>query len=113
MSTKIRDGLVSISDKNEVPLEIGGHILMYLSFKHPQALAMMTYFTQEMLVRGYLAGASICATIAYSDDLIDKFIDTSDKVFSDISLNIKKGTDFKDLLEGPIKHSGFQRLTNK
>ena len=86
---------------------------MYLSFKHPQALAMMTYFTQEMLVRGYLAGASICATIAYSDDLIDKFIDTSDKVFSDISLNIKKGTDFKDLLEGPIKHSGFQRLTNK
>ena len=112
IARKLRREITTISTKHHVPLEIGGHVLMYLSFNHSQGQKIMTYFTQEMLTKGFLAGASICSTVAYTDKLIDMFLDNTDKVFYEIGDNMKKGTDFKNLLIGPVKHSGFQRLTN-
>jgi glutamate-1-semialdehyde 2,1-aminomutase len=111
ISYKIRTELTKISKKHNVPLEIGGHTLMYLSFNHSQAQEIMTYYTQEMLSKGFLAGASICSTIAYTDKLIEKFIANTEIVFNEIGKNIKINTDFNDLLIGPVKHSGFKRLT--
>ena len=112
IAKKLRYEINTISTKHHVPLEIGGHVLMYLSFNHTQGQKIMTYFTQEMLTKGFLAGASICATVAYTDKIIDMFLENTDKVFFEIGENMKKGTDFKKLLIGPVKHSGFQRLTN-
>jgi glutamate-1-semialdehyde aminotransferase len=84
--------------------------LTHISFDHPEALAMQTYYTQEMLKRGFLVGAAVYTTYAYSPEIINKFITASRQVFAVMGQQLKAGETIAALLEGPIKHSGFKRL---
>ena len=41
----------------------------------------MTYFTQEMLKKGFLAGGQVATSYAYNQKIINKYLKTVDIVF--------------------------------
>jgi len=63
-----------------------------------------------MLAKGYLLGAAVYTTYAYSDDIIDRFITDSDSAFAVIKEALSIG-DVKKYLKGDVIHAGFKRLT--
>ena len=68
-----------------------------------------TFYTQEMLKKGYLVGASIYATNAYTTSIINRFGEHTKKVFEQLSQYLKDGI-LLDKIEGPIIETGFKRL---
>jgi len=99
-----------LAQKHGLNIEISGiPPLTHLTFKADNPSEIQTFYTQEMLAKGYLLGASVYSTYAYSDGIIAKFISDSDTVFKSIQHLIKTG-DIKKRLKGGCKHSGFRRL---
>lgn len=75
-----------------------------------ESLAIRTLFTQEMLKLGFLASSLIYITYAHRKTHIDQYFKAVDKTFAVISKAINENK-VLDLLEGPVAHSGFARLT--
>lgn len=73
-------------------------------------LVVKTVFTQEMLKKGYLASNLTYVSLAHTKEIADKYVGTAGKVIKNIKKAIKKGN-LESMLEGPVCHSGFQRLT--
>ncbi len=106
----INKGWKDIAQKHGIPIQINGiPPLTSLTFKTEHPLEVQTFYTQEMLAKGYLLGAAVYTTAAYTDSIIAKFISDSDPVFSEIKESIKSGG-IKSRLKGECKHSGFKRL---
>lgn len=79
-------------------------------FPTEQALALKTLFTQEMLKRGFLAGNVIYLSIAHTPELCQKYIEAMSDVFTQLKKAIDEKVDIASLIDGPVCHSGFQRL---
>lgn len=84
--------------------------LTHLAFEEKDAAALQTLYTQEMLKKGYLLGASVYTSYAYSEGMIDRFVADSDSVFALMRRAVSSG-DTHSFLEGPPAYSGFKRLT--
>ena len=80
------------------------------TFKSNNSLEYKTFITQEMLKKGYLASTSIYLSTAHSDDIINQYLFEFEMVVEKISLIEQKGLKIEDFLDGPVCHSGFQRL---
>lgn len=83
--------------------------LATFAFEHDNPNALLTLFTQEMLRLGYLAGAQVYTNVAHTDDRIDDYLENVEQVFQILAAADQAG-DVVDRLNGPVKHSGFQRL---
>lgn len=72
--------------------------------------ALRTLFTQEMLARGYLAGASVYVSYAHKEKHVKTYLKAVDGVFGIMrkALESKSITSF---LRGEVAQSGFKRLT--
>ncbi|MDE6202720.1 MAG: hypothetical protein K2G19_04520, partial [Lachnospiraceae bacterium] len=57
----------------------------------------------------YLVSSAIYSTVAYNDEIIDRFAKDTGEAFEIIAEAIKEGTVEKHL-RGPVKQSGFARL---
>lgn len=84
--------------------------LSYLGFQHPEPLALTTYFTQEMLRRGVLAGGAFYASLAHSEAEVNEYLDGVAAVFPMVADAVRQG-DVMSRLEGPVRHAGFHRLS--
>jgi glutamate-1-semialdehyde 2,1-aminomutase len=84
--------------------------LSHFSFESANAKALMTLFTQEMLDRSFLASDSFYASYAHQSEHLDAYGTALEEVFTLLARAEESG-DVTQLLRGPIKHSGFQRLT--
>ena len=73
-------------------------------------MALKTYFTQEMLKEGFLAANGVYASYAHNDEVLEKYKEACDVVFSKIAGIFAAGNDIRDSLNGPVCHSGFERL---
>lgn len=80
--------------------------LAHIHFHTPDPLAAQTYYAQAMLDKGYLVGAAVYATQAYTPEIVAAFIEDSRDAFSTLA----NTPDIRPLLRGPIKHAGFKRL---
>ena len=78
-------------------------------FDNNYHLECKTLLTQEMLKRGFLASTTCYLSTAHTEEIIWNYLDNLDKVFELIAYNIEKNS-FKDSLEGPVCHNGFNRL---
>jgi len=108
---RINEGWRSLAEKHGLKICINGMpSLTHISFDTADPLAVQTLYAQEMLEKGYLLGAAVYTTYAYSEEIIDQFIAESDSVFGLIKEAISKG-DVKKYLKGEVIHSGFNRLT--
>ena len=105
---KIKTGWKKLANKNNIKIGISGQdAIPYLRFDYPNSLEILTYFTQEMLKKGFLAGAQVATSYAYNEKVINKYLKEVDKVFGKINNCLIVG---KFPLKGQIKHSTFKRL---
>lgn len=84
--------------------------LITLSWNYDNIQEIRTLFTQEMLKRGYLASVSVYVSYCHTEKHIKEYLNNADEVFGIIENAIEKNK-VSDLLEGPVAHKGFQRLT--
>ncbi|KKN31432.1 hypothetical protein LCGC14_0823910 [marine sediment metagenome] len=84
--------------------------LVTFTIDYENALAIKTLYTQEMLKRGYLAATSVYVSYAHTEEIVNEYMKNVDEVFELIK-NAIDNNNINTLLEGPISHSGFQRLT--
>ncbi len=83
--------------------------MAHLQFDHPDDLAVRTLYTQEMLSRGFLAGAAYYPTLAHTERDMALFEQAVGESFQALAEAIREGT-ISSALKGPVAHSGFRRL---
>ena len=105
----IKKKLIELAKKNNIKIGITGiDVIPVIKFDYSNNLKITTFFTQEMLKKGFLAGSTISTSYAYNDKIINKYLKAVDEVFNKISIGILKNN-LK--IKGEIKHSTFRRLT--
>jgi glutamate-1-semialdehyde 2,1-aminomutase len=107
---KIGNHWKELAQKYNLPLEISG-LPALISFTVPVEnwLKYKTLITQEMLKKGILATNTVYVSIEHTEDIVDVYIDHLDPVLSIIS-ECETGRNIDQLIEGPVCHSGFNRL---
>ncbi|MDA2929388.1 aminotransferase class III-fold pyridoxal phosphate-dependent enzyme [Acidobacteria bacterium AH-259-O06] len=109
---EINQGWIDAARASDLKITISGiQPLTHISFNHPEALALQTFYAQEMLKKGFLVGASVYSTFAYTPEIIKEFIAATREVFLQIRERLSRGGSIVHYLDGPIKHEGFKRLT--
>jgi len=105
----IKNGWIKISKKHKIDISISGlRTILYLKFNYKNNSEITTFFTQEMLKKGYLAGSQVATSYAYNKIIIKNYLKEVDLVFAKIKIFLDKG---KFPLKGKVKHSTFKRLT--
>jgi glutamate-1-semialdehyde 2,1-aminomutase len=83
--------------------------LLFFSFKDGDGRVMKTLFVQEMLKRGILATTQFYASYVHTDEYIEIYANALSDVFALMAKAVRDGN-ASNLLNGPVAHSGFQRL---
>ena len=108
---RIKDGWENLAQKHNLSIETNGILpLIHFGFMYENPLAYKTFFTQEMLKEGFLAGLGVYASLAHTDKMIDKYLQACDRVFEKIEVVHKQQRDINEMLDGPVCHAGFERL---
>lgn len=108
---KVQEGWKAIAEKTGVRIHISGILpLSHFEFEYDNPLVYKTYFTQEMLAEGFLAGTGLYVSLAHTDEIVEKYLQAVERVFGKIEEIRKKGGDIADDLKGPVCHAGFERL---
>jgi glutamate-1-semialdehyde 2,1-aminomutase len=111
MGKRIKSIWRQAAKKYDLDIMVGGmDPIAHFSFLGDLQLELKTLFTQEMLKKGFLATNSFYASYAHKREHIKAYEVATDSVFEMLALSLKKGNTV-GLLEGPVCHSGFQRLT--
>ena len=108
---QINRGWENLSKEYSLPIEIMGiPPLTTFHFVSDNSQVMHTLFTQEMLKRGFLASKSVYVSYSHSNQHVKDYLSNVERVFSTIQQGIENGK-INSLLEGPVAHEGFKRLT--
>ena len=81
-----------------------------LLFSGDEIFSRKTFFTQEMLKRGFLASNVIYLSLTHCEAIIDSYAAAASDIFDQSKIQFENGSISK-LLDGDVCHSGFQRLT--
>jgi glutamate-1-semialdehyde 2,1-aminomutase len=84
--------------------------MTHYHFEHEEAQAMMTFYVQEMLGKGFLASGRFYASYAHRDEHVNAYLEASRAIFEDMAQALREG-DLMAKLRGPVAHAGFKRLT--
>ena len=84
--------------------------LSIFAFDYPNYLEIKTVFNQEMLKRGFLTTTAFYPTLAHEGSHLDKYEHAVNEVFNIIKDAIQTNK-LGLILEGPVCHDGFKRLT--
>ncbi len=105
------EGWQQLGRKHGIPVTTPGRPEMaLLGFEHPEAAAITTMMTSRMLTRGYLAAGGFNAMLAHEPHHVSAYLAALDEVFAELRQGIEDG-DVAKQIGGPIKHTGFARLT--
>lgn len=108
---QVREAWQRSARESGVDIEISGRpALLHFSFRHPERKALSTLFTQEMLERGFLANPSFYASVAHTEQVIERYEDATRESFREVARAIDGGN-IEACLKGGVAHSGFARLT--
>lgn len=108
---KIKLGWQELAEKYDLTIEQWGlPSLAGFTFNSSNNMIYKTYITQELLLKGFLAGNSIYASVAHSDSILRAYFEELDSIFARIKLCEQGEKDPSTLLKGPICQSGFARL---
>ena len=109
----IIEGWDKLAKEHEINIQLKKEFPPLATFVFNQgsdSQALHTLFTQEMLKRGFLASKSVYVSYAHTKEHILDYLENVDFVFSLLKEAIEK-KNVVDLLEGPVAHDGFKRLT--
>jgi glutamate-1-semialdehyde 2,1-aminomutase len=105
------EGWRTLGSKHRLPITTPGRPAgAILAFDHPEAAALTTLMTAQMLQRGFLAGGAFNATLAHEPRHVDSYLNALDEVFAELAKAIDND-DIAKRIGGPVKHTGFARLT--
>ncbi len=108
---KMQQKWKDLAGSNKLSISVSGiPALSTYSFNSENAQEYKTYVTQEMLKKGILASTHFYACTEHSDENIDRYFNELDTVYKTISKCEEGKMNIKELLEGPVCHSGFKRL---
>ncbi len=108
---KAKKGWADAAAAAGIEIHIGGiDPLGHFSFVCEDPAAAATYFNQLMLDRGYIASTQLYASYAHDEAIVDAYVAACAEAFRSVADAVRKG-DVATRLRGPVKHSGFQRLT--
>jgi len=108
---RFQEGLLETARQEGVPLTAHGHpALTTIQFEHPQATALGTLLTVRMLAHSILAGSGFYVSLAHTDRHVDAYLAAAREVFVELAKAIKQD-DIRERIGGPVRHSGFARLT--
>lgn len=103
-------GWNALGDAHSLPVVVSGRpASCVLGFEHPKNAALLTLLTSRMLDRGFLASANCSLTLAHQNHHVQRYLNALDEVFAELA-NAIQSDDIEQRLDGPVKHSGFQRL---
>jgi len=106
----IKNGWEKAAGENNIQIHINGLSSMpHLCFDYPNSEEVLTLYTQEMLKRGFLSSGALYMSYAYSESIIEKYLENSHKVFQLINKAVNSG-EVLNMLNGPVRNFGFQRL---
>lgn len=109
IASLVWNGWEKLSEKYELDLHIGGfNPLIHFAFPENHLL-YTTFFTQEMLKMGFLAGSGFYAMYAHTEKDVEKYLHACDAVFGRLSEFIKNN-DVEKHLECQIAQAGFGRI---
>ena len=80
------------------------------AFESDYQMEYKTFIAQEMLKKGFLASTNCYTCTEHSEEDIENYFDALDSVYYTISKCENGNSNIKELLEGPVCHSGFKRL---
>lgn len=105
----IWSGWENLSTKYALNMHVGGFKPM-VHFNFPENhFLYTTYFTQEMLKKGFLAGSGFYAMYAHTDDTVKQYLSACEEVFTQLKQHIEKN-DVQEQLQSQIAQSGFGRI---
>lgn len=108
---QVREGWRALGERHGLPVKVGGRPeLALLAFEHPESAALLTLMTARMLRRGFLASGGFNAMLAHEPRHVEAYLGALDGVFAELAEAISAG-DVAARIGGPVKHSGFARLT--
>jgi glutamate-1-semialdehyde aminotransferase len=108
---KIKQVWLSLGARYGLPLSVNGHnVNAGFVLDHPQVLALETLFTVRMLKAGYMAAPRVQLTLAHQPHHVEAYAAAVEPVFKELAEAIESG-DIERRIGGPVKQSGFQRLT--
>lgn len=111
VGTAVHEGWTRAAERAGLPIKINGILpLLNFSADHPDATALATLFSQEMLDRGYLAAPKFNATFAHTPAIVERYLGDVGEVMSILAKAVRHD-DIRQRLRGPLKHSEFRRLT--
>ena len=99
---------ISIMTGTEISIS-GIDAMPRFSFTKDSDNIFRTYFTQEMLKRGFLATTGINVSTVHSNEILNDYFSNMHEVFTDISSMSEVGNISKKL-DGNPAHSDFRRL---
>jgi len=107
----VRTGWAELGAKHGLPVKVGGRPGMnLLAFDHPESAALLTLMTARMLKRGFFATGGFNPMFAHEPHHVALYLAALDKVFAELAEAIAK-SDIASRIGGPVKHTGFARLT--
>lgn len=107
----IQNGWLKSAEKHGLHIHTSGiYPLSHFGFDHEDSLYLKTIFTKLMLDKDYLASTVLYASLVHTDKVMQDYLEATDEVFEVIANGIKNG-DYRTLLDSPVCHSGFKRLT--
>ena len=99
-----------LADSYGMDVTLGGlPALASFTINHLDLNSVKTYITERMLNRGYLAGASLYASLAHRPEILDDYFAALDPLFGELSNLDNEGLRAK--LPSGLAQSGFRRLT--
>jgi glutamate-1-semialdehyde 2,1-aminomutase len=108
---RVQQGWRECAVATGLPLDVTGITpLGHFAFKVENGQEVRTLFTQMMLDRGILANASFYAMYAHTDAQVDRYLTAVREIFGELRKAIDNRS-VRQLLRGPVAHSGFSRLT--
>lgn len=111
IGARVQKGWADAAREAGLPVHVSGiSPLGHFVFDLPEAQEVRTLFTQMMLDRGIFATGSFYAMWAHTDAHVDRYLEAVNAVFRDLRTAIDQKA-VRQLLRGPVAHSGFKRLT--
>jgi glutamate-1-semialdehyde aminotransferase len=108
---KMQEGWLSLANQHNLNITVSGIPAMTsYNFNYKNALKYKTFITQEMLKKGFLASTNFYACTEHKDEHLTKYFLELDKIYKIIKKCEDGILDIKNILEGPVSHSGFKRL---
>ncbi len=111
IGTMIGEVWRTLAVKHRLKITVRGPLpLISFSFDDENPQELKTLFVQEMLRRGFLAGLTVYVSYSHRRSHIKKYAHAVDEVFAILHHALARGS-VNSLLEGPVAHRGFTRLT--